>query len=219
MNIDDVQAKADTLNPNGCAWSRIDVVFLRYRSADEWQIMATASLEADFREACVETDALAAELTHRGATVYGVLFDRTTYERWQGVRKDTRDLRTKWAERRVNEGTGELFLFTLGNPPALEPMAAAAREIIGAYDEDMGWAVYVPEIASWVDSPISHAGLTPPQGTAKLQSWSAAWEELENPPAAGIAPIPTSSGSGSAVFFAKAIIRTEAGDLRSGQPA
>jgi hypothetical protein len=147
MTAADIQAKADTFNPNGCAWPRIDAVLLRYRSAYEWQITASDNLEVEFREACVETDALAAELTHRGATVYGVLFHRAMYGRWLGVRRDTRELRTKWAEMWVNEGTGELFLFTLGDPPAVEPIAPAAREMIGACDEFTGWAAYVPEVA------------------------------------------------------------------------
>lgn len=65
-------------------------VFLRFRSQNERRIAANDTLEADFREAYDETDALAAELTRRRVAVYGVLFEPQQYQLRLAARTDSR---------------------------------------------------------------------------------------------------------------------------------
>jgi hypothetical protein len=143
VTIADIQARAETFNSSGQPWEQVSAVLLRYRSQYEWMIEPLEALEADFRDAYAENDALAADLTRRGATVYGVLFKRRHYQDWLADRRDSREMREKWARQWVTENTGSgIFVFTLGALKANEPAAPTAEALFGGSETPIGWAIY-----------------------------------------------------------------------------
>jgi hypothetical protein len=144
MTIAAIQAKADTFNPSGLPWEQVSAVMLRYRSQYEWRTERSEALEADFREAYAETEAITAELTRRGATrlwralrsfgVHALAWRSEGY----ASRAEMGRSASQWRQ-------GTLFFFTLGSSSAGEPIAPAAREAIGLIQEFKGWVLYVPE--------------------------------------------------------------------------
>ena len=110
-------------------------LLLRYRSQYDWRIDGAGD-ELAFRAGYAATDALAAELTSSGAVVHGVLFEPTPYRRWLAHRGDTGARRVEWAAERLTKPGPHVWTFTLGDPPAGEPAAQAARSKVG---EAAGW--------------------------------------------------------------------------------
>jgi hypothetical protein len=136
------QAAGDRRLSTGAPPRERQEIFVRYRSHCEWRVETSDTVEADFREACDEADALAAELTRRGVAVYGVLFEPQQYRRWRAARPDSRALRDEWAHGRVAERRGGgVFAFTLGVLRANEPAAPAAEALFGGGENPIGWAI------------------------------------------------------------------------------